>query len=180
MNSFEFNKMAASVLVALLVAMSGSLLSDVLIQPTPLEKNVLQIDLGTTTSTVQSGKKELQPITPLLASADPEKGKIVAKKCLQCHTFDKSGRQSTGPNLWNIVGNQFAHVASFAYSQGLKEKHGKGVWDTEELSKFLFKPREYVPGTKMSFVGIASDQERADLIAYLMTLSDNPQSPTKS
>lgn len=175
MNSFEFNKIAASVLVALLVAMSGSLLSDILIHQKPLEKNVIEIDLGTTASSTGTEKKELQPITPLLVSADPEKGKIVAKKCLQCHTFDKGGANHTGPNLWGIIGNQFAHAAGFAYSQGFQDKHGKGTWDVEELNKFLYKPREYVPGTKMSFVGIADEKERADLIAYLMILSDNPQ-----
>lgn len=175
MNSFEFNKIAASVLVALLVAMLGSLLSDSLFSSKPLEKNVIQIDLGATNNAANTQKKELQPITPLLISADPEKGKIVAKKCLQCHNLDKGGPNQTGPNLWGIIGNQFAHAAGFAYSKGLQEKHGKGTWDVEELNKFLYKPREYIPGTKMSFVGLADDKERADLIAYLMTLSDNPQ-----
>ncbi len=175
MNSFEFNKIAASILVALLVAMSGSLLSDILIHPTPLEKNIIPIDLGAAGASAGTEKKELQPITPVLASADAEKGKVVAKKCLQCHTFEKDGPNHTGPNLWGIVGNQFAHAAGFAYSQGLKDKHGKGDWEVEELNKFLHKPREYIPGTKMSFVGIADDKERADLIAYLMTLSDSPK-----
>lgn len=170
MNSFEFNKIAASILIALLVAMTGSLLSDFLIGHHPLEKNVLEIDVGAATSDVGNEKKELQPITPLLASANVENGKVVAKKCLQCHTFEQGGRNGTGPNLWGIVGNQFAHAAEFAYSQGLKDKHGKGNWDVEELNKFLHKPRDYVPGTKMSFVGIKDDKERADLIAYLSTL----------
>lgn len=170
MNSFEFNKVAASILVALLVAMSGSLISDMLFHSHPLEKNVIQIDLGAAGNSAGTEKKELQPITPLLASADPEKGKIVAKKCLQCHNFDKGGPNLTGPNLWGIVGNQFAHAVGFAYSQGLKDKHGKGTWDVEDLNKLIHKPREYIPGTKMSFVGIADDKERADLIAYLMTL----------
>lgn len=170
MNSFEFNKIAASVLVALLVAMAGSLLSDTLFHSHPLEKNVIHIDLGATNNSASTEKKELQPITPLLAAANPEKGKIVAKKCLQCHSFDKGGANLTGPNLWGIIGNQFAHAAGFAYSQGLKDKHGKGTWDVEEINKFIHKPRDYIPGTKMSFVGIADDKDRADLIAYLITL----------
>lgn len=170
MNSFEFNKIAASILVALLVAMAGSLLSDVLIGHHKIEKNVLEINVGTTTSNSENEKKELQPITPLLASANIENGKAVAKKCVQCHSFDQGGATMTGPNLWGIVGNKFAHVAGFAYSKGLQNMQGKGKWDAEELNKFIHKPRDYVPGTKMSFVGIKDDKERADLIAYLATL----------
>ena len=174
MNSFEFNKISASILIALLVGMLGSLLSNFLFPPHSLEKNIIEI--STTSSEAGPAEaKALQPITPLLASADVEKGKAVAKKCLQCHTFEKGGNNLTGPNLWGIIGNQFAHAAGFAYSQGLKDKHGKGTWDVEELNKFLHKPREYIPGTKMSFVGLADDQDRANLLAYLNTLSDTPQ-----
>lgn len=180
MNSFEFNKIAASVLIALLVGMLGSLLSDSLFHSHPLEKNVIQIDLAASPSAAGAEKKELQPITPLLATADAEKGKIIAKKCLQCHNFDKGGPNQTGPNLWGIVGNQFAHAAGFAYSKGLQDKHGQGTWSVEDLNKLIHKPREFIPGTKMSFVGLSNEKERADLIAYLMTLSDNPQPLPKS
>lgn len=173
MNSFEFNKFAASILVALLIAMSGSLLSEILIHPHRIEKNVLDIPID---SQVAPGEapKALQPIEPLLASASIENGKVAAKKCLQCHSFEEGGPQGTGPNLWDVVGKEIAHrVASFAYSSGLKAK--SGAWTYEELNKFLYKPREYAPGTKMSFVGIKDDKERADLIAYLRSLSHNPQ-----
>ena len=173
MNSFEFNKIAASILIALIVAMAGSLISDCLFPQSPLAKNVIAIDTGTQNSDNSAIKKDLEPITPLLASADAEKGKIVAKKCLQCHNFDKGGANLVGPNLWEIIGKKFAHAVGFAYSQGLQEKHEKGTWNVEELNKFLHKPREYLPGTKMSFVGIADNQERANLIAYLMTMNDN-------
>jgi cytochrome c len=173
MNSFEFNKIAASVLVALLVAMTGSLLSEYLAHPHKIEKNVLDIALETPGSTADSGPKVLQPIEPLLASASIENGKVAAKKCVQCHTFEEGGANRTGPNLWGVVGGKIAHAADFAYSAVFKEKQGS--WNYEELNKFLYKPREYAPGTKMSFVGIKDDKERADLIAYLRSLSKNPE-----
>jgi cytochrome c len=176
MDSFEFNKIAASVLIALLVAMTGKLASDFIIHSTPLEKNSFVIDVPTGSDGKAEPKKEeetLTPITPLLASADVEKGKGVAKKCTQCHTFEKGGPNRTGPNLWNIVAAKIGHAADFAYSSGVKALEGK-TWDFEELNAFLKNPRKFIPGTKMSFVGIQNDQERADLIAYLRTLSDNP------
>lgn len=112
--------------------------------------------------------KEFQPIGPLLATANVEKGKIVAKKCAQCHTFEQGGATKTGPNLWNIFGNKTAHVPDFPYSQGLKDKNG--TWGDEELNHFLYKPRDFVSRTKMTFAGIKDDRERADLIVYLKSL----------
>lgn len=178
MDSFEFNKIAASVLVALLVAMTGSLLSDALIHPEKLGKNVLEITVQPTTPAA-GGKKEetLQPITSLLASASVERGQAVAKQCTQCHTFEKDGAARTGPNLWGIVGAKVAHVASYAYSTAMKGKGG--TWTYEDLSLYLNNPRKVVPGTKMSFVGIQDAQKRADLIAYLRTLSDSPEALPK-
>ena len=168
MDSFEFNKIAAGVLVSLLVAMVGSLVSDSAVHPHKLEKNILGLVAGTEVSQGADEKKALDPITPLLASASIEKGKEISKKCAQCHTFDQGGPIKTGPNLWGIVGNKFAHMVGFAYSNGLKSK--EGTWDAEELNKFLHKPKDYIPGTKMVFVGINKDKDRADLIAYLGSL----------
>ncbi len=101
-------------------------------------------------------------------SASVEKGEIVAKKCIQCHTFTQGGTNGTGPNLFGIIGAKFAHKDDYPYSTAFKGK--QGTWDDEEINKYIHKPREYVPGTKMSFAGIKDDKERADLIAYLNTL----------
>ena len=176
MDSFEFNKITASFLVALLVAMMGSLLSDHLVHPIKLEKPVFVVEGGE--DTPKPGAKPaqdepLKPIGPLLASASVEKGKEIAKKCTQCHTFEKGGANRTGPNLWGIIGAKVAHVADFAYSAGFKDKGGN--WDYEMLNVLLQKPRAFVQTTKMSFVGLKNDQERADVIAYLNSLSDSPK-----
>lgn len=174
MDSFEFNKITASILVALLIGMIGSLLSDYLVHPVKLPKAVLVIE-GSEAPPKAGEKSEeeaLKPITPLLASANVERGKEIAKKCTQCHTFDKGGANRTGPNLWGIIGAKIAHAADFAYSAGFKEKGG--TWNDEELNILLHKPRSFVQSTKMSFVGLKDAQERADVIAYLHTLSDTP------
>lgn len=175
MDSFEFNKITASVLVALLIAMIGSLLSEHLVHPSKLEKPVLVIE-GVEAPTKPGEKpaeeETLKPITPLLASASVERGQAIAKKCTQCHTFEKGGPNRTGPNLWGIIGAKVAHAADFAYSSGFKDKGG--MWDDEKLNILLHKPRSFVQSTKMSFVGLKDAQERADVIAYLHTLSDSP------
>jgi cytochrome c len=175
MDSFEFNKITASILVALLVAMIGSLLSDHLVHPHKIEKPAFVVE-GVVAASKPGDKPSeedtLKPITPLLASANAERGKEIAKKCTQCHTFEKGGPNRTGPNLWGIIGNKVAHAADFAYSAAFKEKGG--TWDNEKLNVLLHKPRSFVQSTKMSFVGLKDAQERADVIAYLHTLSDNP------
>lgn len=175
MDSFEFNKIAASFLVALLVAMIGSILSEHMVHPIKLEKPVLIVEGAEVTPKVGGKPAEeetLKPITPLLASASVERGQAIAKKCTQCHTFEKGGPNRTGPNLWGIIGAKVAHAADFAYSSGFKDKGG--TWDYEKLNILLHKPRAFVAATKMSFVGLKNDQERADVIAYLNTLSDSP------
>ncbi|MBM3468710.1 MAG: cytochrome c family protein [Alphaproteobacteria bacterium] len=181
MDSFEVNKIAASLLIALLVAMVGSLLSEHLLHHEKLEKPAFVIEGVEDTShpgNKSSADEPLKPITPLLASANVERGQTIAKKCTQCHTFEKGGANKTGPNLWGIIGNKIAHAADFAYSSGFKEKGG--TWDFEKMNTLLNKPRDFVKGTKMSFVGLKNDQERADVIAYLNSLSDTPQSLTAS
>lgn len=182
MDSFEFNKITASILVALLVGMIGSLLAEYLVHPTKLANPVFVVDGAEASSKPgdKPGEEDiLKPITPFLASASVERGQAIAKKCTQCHTFEKGGTNRTGPNLWGIIGAKVAHVADFAYSSGFKEKGG--TWDYEKLNILLHKPRAFVQSTKMSFVGLKNDQERADVIAYLNSLSDTPQPlPTNS
>lgn len=174
MDSFEFNKIAAGVLVSLLVAMVGSLVSESVVHPKKLTQNVLGITVERKADAGGSAeKKELAPITPLLVSANIEKGKEISKKCTQCHTFEEGGPAKLGPNLWNIVGAKFAHAAGFAYSAVFKGR--EETWTVENLNKYIHKPKEFMPGTKMTFVGLPKDQDRADLIAYLNTLSKNPQ-----
>lgn len=169
MDSYEFNKIAGGVLVALLVGMSGSLFSEWFIHPEKIEKNILGIEANSGGGGgADTGPVALQPITPLLAAANVENGKVIFKKCTQCHTPDKGGKNGTGPNLWGVVGAKIAHRADYAYSQGFQQ--AKGEWNVEELSKYLYKPREHIKGTKMSFVGLKDDKERADVIAYLQTL----------
>ena len=173
MDNLEFNKFLASILIGLLALQVFRLTGDGLLMPVKLENPILQIDTSAISSPTGAAEaKPLEPIVGLLATANIENGAKVAKKCAQCHTFDKGGMQKTGPNLWNVVMATVGHVSEFAYSSAMKEKGGK--WDYEALNAFLHKPCDFIKGTKMSFVGLSTAQERADLIAYMRSLADTP------
>ncbi|WP_411033882.1 c-type cytochrome [Shinella sp. BYT-45] len=116
------------------------------------------------------------PIATLLASADAAAGETVFKKCASCHTSEKGGPNKVGPGLWDIVNRPIASHEGFSYSAAMttfSEGH-KVVWDYDHLNFFLEAPKKHIPGTAMGFAGLKKNDERANLIAYLRTLSDNP------
>lgn len=109
----------------------------------------------------------------MLASADIDKGKRVFNKCKSCHTVEKGGKNKIGPNMWNIVNQPMAAKDGFSYSAALKGMSDRR-WSYENLNAFLLKPRNFAKGTKMTFAGLKKDSDRANVIAYLRSLSDNP------
>jgi cytochrome c len=118
----------------------------------------------------EGGEAE-QPIAFFLASADPAAGEQVFKKCAACHTVNQGGANGVGPNLWATMGKPIAHVAGFAYSDALKS-HG-GTWTWENMSEWLKSPRNFAPGTKMTFAGLSDPQDRANVMAYLNAQGSN-------
>jgi cytochrome c len=176
MDSFEFNKIIAAILIALLTVKGADLISNAFVHPKMLKENAFMIEgvsVAVQAGTEPSQQKGPAPIEPLLAAANIEKGAEVFKKCTSCHTLDKGGPNRIGPNLYGIVGAPKAAHPGYAYSSAMEKKGGE--WSIDDLNTYLYTPRDFVPGTKMSFVGIKDNQERADLILYLMKQSDTPQ-----
>ena len=107
-----------------------------------------------------------------VASADPEHGSLVAAPCRACHSIDREGRGGSAPPLWDIVGRPKAGYAGFAYSDAMKAETGN--WTYTALNDYLAYPAWTVPGISMRARGIHAQKDRADLIAFLRTLSDHP------
>lgn len=172
MSSFEWNKVIGSVLTALIVAMVAGILSDMLVEPRPLQKPVFLVAGAPTTPAPaeQAAAPKLAPIAPLLAKADVKKGEQDTRVCQVCHNFTKGGANKIGPDLWGVVGGPIGEDrGGFAFSSALQAHKGH-KWDPELLNQWLNNPQQFAPGTKMTFAGIPKAQERADVIAYLQSL----------
>lgn len=110
-------------------------------------------------------------LNTLLATADVAKGEKVFAKCAACHTVNQGGANGIGPNLYAALGKPHGHVPGFAYSDALKKVPGN--WDFAGMDKWLTSPRDYAPGTKMTFAGLGNPVDRANLIAWLNTQGSN-------
>ncbi len=106
------------------------------------------------------------------ADGDAAKGEKVFRKCKSCHVADAK-KNRVGPYLLGVVGRKAATAEGYNYSSAMKAKGDEGlVWDEKTLDAFLTKPRDYVPGTKMTFGGLPKEDDRQDVIAYLKTKSE--------
>ena len=180
MDSFDINKFLGVLLGTCIFVLVMNLVAQAIFAPIVPAKPGFKIDVKEEPA---AGAKEAktgneakpasaEPLGKRLQNASAEKGAEVAKKCAACHTFEKGGPTRVGPNLYGIVGAPRGKGRNFNFSAAMKAKGG--TWTLDELDKFLANPREYIPGTAMTFAGLPNGNDRADLLAYLLKNSDKP------
>ncbi len=111
----------------------------------------------------------------VLPTANVTAGQQQSTKCQSCHSFTKGGADMTGPNNWGVIGRKPGSKPGFSYSSGMVDFGGKTpAWDYDHLYMFLKNPQGYISGTKMTFAGIKSPEDRINLIAWLRQQNDSP------
>lgn len=164
--NMNLNTIFAAILIAGIVGMLASFVSRKAVAPHYPEHEAFPIEV----SEVQQGGASAGPIGPdpilaLIATADLETGQSLSKQCAACHDFTSGGANRVGPGLYGIVGKSMGKHEGFAYSDALVEKGGN--WDYASLNHFLWKPKDFISGTKMNFIGIKKPEDRAAMIAWL-------------
>ena len=171
MNNFELNKVVAAVLATVLVVFGINKFGDILFhteKPAQSAYKVEKVELAVATS---SGTSQVD-IKELLAMGDVAHGEKVFKKCSACHMIAAGGKNMTGPNLWSIINKKTGADPNYKYSKALAA-YGK-EWTFDEMNGFLIKPSAHVKGTKMAFAGLKKEKDRASVILYMNSKSDNP------
>jgi cytochrome c len=176
MDSWEWNKIAGAVLGTLIFVMVIRIASESLFEIGPPAKAgyvVEGVEEASTATAAVPVEEAMPDWGTVLAKADVNKGHDISHKCEQCHDLTKGGPNKIGPNLWAIVDAPRGEGRNgFDFSTAMKSKGG--TWTFNELFKFLKSPQAYIEGTKMSFAGLRSADDRINLIAYLRTQADSP------
>jgi cytochrome c len=167
----RFNTIAGWVLFAGIVALGSSIVASEVFHSERPEKMGYPIE-GVEVEG-EGGAEAEKPIEFYLASADPAKGQQVFNKCTACHNAEQGGANQLGPNLWDIIGEPIGKGKGFDFSPALSGH--SGTWDWHSLSEWLKNPKAFAPGTKMTFAGLSTPQDRANVIAFLNAHSDAPK-----
>ena len=177
MDSFEINKIIASILLVALLIIGISKISNIIFKVDKLDSSAYKVELPDN-GAKQIGEENTMKaddkvdISALMALGDIAHGEKVFKKCSACHSIEAGGGNKIGPALYNVVGRKIAAVEDYKYSKALVEY--KKNWSFEELNGFLIKPQKWIKGTKMAYAGLRKEKDRASVILYLNKYSDNP------
>ena len=170
------NKIIASIILAVILVLGINKITDIIFYVEKPEKSAYQVASVSTTTTTEttsaSSSSGSGEIMALLASASVADGEKVFKKCAACHSIAKGGGNKIGPALWGVLGRQAGSVSDYKYSKAMAT-YGK-VWSFEEMNGFLIKPKDWIKGTKMSFAGLKSKNDRVAVILYMNEKTDSP------
>ena len=174
MDSFELNKIVAAILMVALLIIGISKISNVIfkVEKPKTPGYAVEVQEAVTTAVSSETVETKVDIVALMQMGDVESGKKIFKKCAACHSINKGGSNKIGPALYNVVGRQVGGVSDYKYSKALQKYNN--VWSFEELNGFLLKPAKWIKGTKMAYVGLKKEKDRASIIKYLNQSSDSP------
>ncbi|MGE4322082.1 MAG: c-type cytochrome [Sphingobium sp.] len=166
----RFNTVAGWALFAGIIALGGAIVSSQYFHDARPDKMGYEIE-GVEVEG-EGGGDSGPGLNTLLANADLAAGEKVFAKCVACHTVNQGGANGIGPNLHAIMGDPIGHGrGGFAFSDVLKSKGGN--WTFEAMDAWVKSPREFAPGTKMTFAGLGKPEDRANLIAWMNSQGSN-------
>ena len=179
MDSFEINKIIASILLTALIIIGIGKLADILFyneKPKVSAYKVEGLENNISLSETSSESKkivEVINIKDLLAMGDLAHGEKVFKKCSACHMIAADGKNKIGPNLRGVIGRTAGSITDYKYSKAMKAYAKE--WSFEEMNSYLIKPQAYIKGTKMAFAGLRKEKDRASVILYMNSKSSSPK-----
>ena len=178
MDSFEINKIIASVLLTALIVIGIGKLADVLFYNEKPKVSAYKVEgvgesLVKEQSTEETKVIEVVDIKALLAMGDMAHGEKVFKKCTACHMIAADGKNKIGPNLWGVIGRKAGSITDYKYSKAMVAYAKE--WTFEEMNSYLIKPQAYIKGTKMAFAGLRKEKDRASVILYMNSKSASPK-----
>lgn len=170
------NKIIVSIVFAIILVLGINKVTDVIFYVEKPEKSIQVTSVTTVASTTSaetsSENSESGNIMALFASTSAADGAKVFKKCLTCHSIGKGDPNKIGPNIFGVLNRKAGSISDYKYSKAMAA-YGK-VWSFEEMNGFLTKPKDWIKGTKMSFMGLKSAKDRAAVILYMNENTDNP------
>ena len=172
MNGFEINKIVASIILGVLLVFGVGKFTDWLFLVEKPAQPAYTVEAPVIKTANSSGSSGAIDIAQLISMGTIEHGQKVFKKCTACHVVAKGGKNKIGPALYGVLGRQSAAISDYKYSKALVA-HGK-KWSYGEMNAYLLKPQAHIKGTKMAFAGLKSEKDRASVILYMNSFSDNP------
>ena len=171
------NKIIASIILAIILVLGINKVTNIIFYVEKPEKSAYQVASVATiassaTAETSTENSESGNIMALFSSTSTADGAKVFKKCAACHSIAQGGGNKIGPALWGVLGRQAGSISDYKYSKAMVE-YGK-PWSFEEMNGFLTKPKEWVKGTKMSFVGLKNAKDRAAVILYMNEKTNGP------